>query len=371
MKKLLILVVVAALVGIVMSRKQEGDAGGADGGAAGPVAAEGSAPSGGSPSIADAVLFLTSRSATVQAAEPAPAAEDVAPADPPAERAVADSAPTPEASEPPAPSRPKVVRSQSAPAIAARPPVSVPAPAAQPLGEAFARQVEHAGQLLVAGERVEARVLLSRLYVNSRGEAAVKLRTLLDRINADLVFTPRCLEGATVHVVEPGEVGARIAKKYGVPWGMIKLLNGMQSDNLSIGQRLKIIPGPATVLACKSEFRLALFMNGAFIKEYPIGIGRDDLTPSGDYEVDSMLVKPRWYTPGGGYIEYGQEGHQLGIRWIGFRNEPGANGLGIHGTNDEATIGTKCSNGCLRMRNDDVAELYAFLSLGCKVKIIE
>ena len=83
-----------------------------------------------------------------------------------------------------------------------------------------------------------------------------------------------------------------------------------------------------------------------------------------------MLVQPRWYTDGG-IIEYGEEGHLLGERWIGFRNEPGANGLGIHGTNEEATIGTKCSNGCLRMRNDDVIELYDFMLPGSQVHIFE
>lgn len=374
MKKLLILVVVAALVGIVMSKKQGSDTAAPADLEAGSASAESSAPAAPpSDSTAPSTPAPTHPvSASADAAEPphrTPPSAPAAPSVPSAETSVADRAPEP------APTRRPLLSTQSTTLPVARPIVVQGPPravqAVQPLGEAFARQVEQAGQLLAAGQRVEARALLSQLYVTSRGEAAVKLRTLLDRINEELVFTPRCLDGATVHVVAPGEVGVKIAKKYGVPWGMIKRVNGMQSDNLSVGQRLKIIPGPATILACKSEFRLALFMNGVYVKEYPIGIGRENLTPSGEYEVDSMLVKPRWYTPGGGYIEYGQEGHQLGVRWIGFRDEPGANGLGIHGTNDESSIGTKCSNGCLRMKNDDVTELYDFMSMGCKVTIVE
>jgi LysM repeat protein len=371
MKKLLILVVVAALVGIVMSKSQGGDV--AAPGSAGPgseVTGTGGPPAPPPEAVAAGAPADTGRAAVPTAADKpvfAPAVKQASPG-PQAERSVADRG----RSVPPA--RPSALLSQVTPTVASRPAVAAPAPAVQPvqpLGQAFGLQVERAGQLLASGKRVEARALLSKLYVDSRGEAAVKLRSLLDRINAELVFTPRCVDGAIVHVVEPGDVGVKVAKKYGVSWGMIKRLNGMQSDNLSIGQRLKIIQGPATVLACKSEFRLALFMNGVYVKEYPIGIGRDDLTPTGVYEVDSMLEHPRWYPPGGGFIEYGEEGNPLGERWVGFRDEPGANGIGIHGTNDEGSIGTKCSNGCLRMKNADVTELYDFLSIGCKVQIIE
>jgi lipoprotein-anchoring transpeptidase ErfK/SrfK len=339
---------------------------------------EGNASPTDSPTIAEAVALLASQAVRAQAAaarpDQTPAIEQATPPDPPAEKPVATQTTSPAATEPATEPKASALLSQTtaSEAVSTSVPAAPPAmPPAQPLGEAFARCVERSGQLLAAGRKLEARALLSRLYANSRGEAAAKLRALLDRINAELVFTPRCVEGATVHVVEAGEVGLTIGRKYGVPWAMIKRINGMQSDSLSIGQRLKIIQGPATILACKSEFRLALFLDGVYVKEYPIGIGRENLTPSGAYEVDSMLVRPRWYTPGGGYIEYGEEGHQLGDRWIGFRDEPGANGLGIHGTNDEATIGTKCSNGCLRMKNADVIEIYDFVSVGSQVQIIE
>jgi len=342
MRKLLILVLVAALVGILISKRRDRDAAAPEGGGPGPELVESRAPSAGAPTLADTVAFLASQAAR-------------APAEP------ADAGP---------PAQPKVVVLSSRSAA----PAAVPAPHAEPaapLGEDFARQIEQAGALLAAGKRVEARALLSRLYVTSRGAAAAKLRDLLDRINKELVFTPRCVEGAIVHVVQAGEILSSIGDKYGVHWRMIARLNGMQSDRLSVGQRLKIIEGPASVVVCKSEFRLALFMNGVYVKEYPICIGRDDLTPAGSLVVDTMLVRPRWYKPGGGIIEYGEQGHLLGERWIGFRDEPGANGLGIHGTNEEATIGTKCSNGCLRMRNDDVIELYDFMLPGSHVHIFE
>jgi len=44
-------------------------------------------------------------------------------------------------------------------------------------------------------------------------------------------------------------------------------------------------------------------------------------------------------------------------------------GYGIHGTNNEASIGTAASHGCVRMRNDDVIRIYDIVPLGTRVKI--
>lgn len=41
----------------------------------------------------------------------------------------------------------------------------------------------------------------------------------------------------------------------------------------------------------------------------------------------------------------------------------------IHGTNDESTIGQKGSIGCIRMKNDDIIDLFSFVKKGCKVYI--
>jgi lipoprotein-anchoring transpeptidase ErfK/SrfK len=84
-----------------------------------------------------------------------------------------------------------------------------------------------------------------------------------------------------------------------------------------------------------------------------------------------MMVRAPWTAPDGRVYQYGDEGYQLGERWIAFEDQPGASGIGIHGTHDEASIGTMCSNGCLRMKNEDVIELYDFVRNGTEVKIIE
>jgi lipoprotein-anchoring transpeptidase ErfK/SrfK len=349
MKKLLILLFVAAVVGLLVSKS------GGTGGGATAEAEQG-----------DPLRPTLSR----QEAEPVVAAGAPSKGEP------VEQSPAPEAS----PKQP--ADAEGPPVVKARREVIAPEPedeepAEKKAGEPTDREQEllskakKALALLEEGRRLEARAALTPIYLEARGELARRLRKALRRISQKLVFNPRCVEGAAIHTVKPGETLTSIGKEYGLNWRMIKRINGMEHDRLTVRQQLKIIPGPASIVAVKSEFRLALLMDGAFVKEYPIGIGKEDRTPSGEFVVDSMLVRPRWYKPGGGIVEYGEEGHLLGERWIGFADQPGAVGIGIHGSNQDETIGTKCSNGCIRMRNEDVIELYDFLQPGCKVALLE
>jgi hypothetical protein len=368
MKKLLILLFAAAVIGVVISRVR-GDADEA------PQAA---------PDDEQTVAVVMD-----EPPAPAPAPRRVVQLDmrrpaptpvPVTARKVAVAPPAPEPSPPPAPA------AAAAPVVEAAPPS--PAPKAevvkvkkvepvtfrpQPIASkgdpTISAAIARASSLIREGHRVEARKLLSDLYLGARGQSAERLRVVLDEINRDLVFNPRCVEGAKIHVVQPGETLSKIGKQYGQSWQMIQRVNGMTHDRINVGQQLKILDGEVGCLVVLSEFRLTMLIGGVYAKEYPIGIGMNDKTPPGEFVVDTMLVKPKWYKPGGGVIEYGEEGHLLGERWIGFADQPGAAGLGIHGTNDESTIGTKCSNGCLRMRRDDVIELYDFMHRGSIVVV--
>ena len=45
--------------------------------------------------------------------------------------------------------------------------------------------------------------------------------------------------------------------------------------------------------------------------------------------------------------------------------------FGIHGTLDPYSLGWSSSHGCIRMNNDEVAELYKIIPIGTKVTIID
>ncbi len=357
MKKLLVLLVIAGVAGAIIARKEPTSAQPAEDHAGPEPAAARVDDDGGEPGSA-------------------PAAEPAVPR------------PRPENPHP----RPERVRSALAQSPAEEQPerravsLSVPAPAARapepsrqadqlPPGDetsGVSDAISKARRMLREGKLCEARRLLTDLYLKARGDRAVQCRKLLEPISSRLVFDPRCMEGAKVHTVSRGETLVKIAKDYGLNWRMIARLNGIsEPGNLSVGQTVKIVTGPPKIVVVKGEFRLTLLMDGQYVREYPIGIGKGDLTPAGSFVVDTMLVRPRWYKPGGGIIEYGEEGHLLGERWIGFRDEPGATGLGIHGTPQRQGIGEKCSNGCIRMTNEEVMELYDFVVPGTKVLIQE
>jgi hypothetical protein len=346
MKKLLAVLVIAAIVGIAISNRQA-PVRQADAGPATPAGQDDAAGGGRPPSVGSAA------------------------ADGPHSTAVA---PTPQD----VPARLQSLRASPGQPTAPEAPPEGPAagdgsvPGSDTPGSRVLEAVERAGALLDIGERVEARAVLTELYLDARGDLARLLKESLDRINAELVLNPRCLQGGELYVVEPGDMLSKVGRKLGVNWRMIQRLNGLSDSDvtrLRVGQRLKVWQGTPSVVAWRGEFRMALLWNGAYVKEYPIGVGVDERTPIGAFEVTDMLVNPPWFPPGGGMIPYGDPRHLLGDRWIGFRNEPGASGLGIHGTNDPHSIGTKCSNGCLRMHNEDVAELYDFLVPGTMVEV--
>jgi lipoprotein-anchoring transpeptidase ErfK/SrfK len=110
--------------------------------------------------------------------------------------------------------------------------------------------------------------------------------------------------------------------------------------------------------------RLALFIGDWFVKDWPAGVGRDDKpTPYGTFEVGKNRSRnPDWWSPDG-FIPYGDPRNELGSMWIGIESDrvPEDAGIGLHGTNKAQSVGTRCSNGCVRLENDDALELYGWV----------
>jgi len=129
---------------------------------------------------------------------------------------------------------------------------------------------------------------------------------------------------------------------------------------------------PAAIIVDRKAFRLMLFKNLKLVKTYPVAIGRQGLeTPAGLYDVQSKQVNPSWHVPNsdwagdlaGRVIPPGPE-DPLKARWIGFNG-----GAGIHGTDDDGSIGSAASHGCVRMHIPDVIDLYKQVDVGNPVYI--
>ena len=119
---------------------------------------------------------------------------------------------------------------------------------------------------------------------------------------------------------------------------------------------------PQVVTVDRANFQLRLFKDLKLAKTYKIAVGQVGLeTPSGVYTVQNKAIDPAWHVPkrewagklAGKVIPGGVPENPLKSRWLGIYD-----GAGIHGTAEEASLGSAASHGCIRMAVKDVEELY-------------
>ncbi|MBB02502.1 MAG: L,D-transpeptidase, partial [Planctomyces sp.] len=98
---------------------------------------------------------------------------------------------------------------------------------------------------------------------------------------------------------------------------------------------------------------------------FPVATGRDNATPTGEFPVLNKVENPTWYGPDA-VVSANDPNNPLGEHWIDL-----GNGYGVHGTINPDSIGQAVSNGCVRLRPDDVALVYDLLTTNSKVLIRE
>lgn len=193
-------------------------------------------------------------------------------------------------------------------------------------------------------------------------------------------------------VVEEGETLVAIGRRHGL--GYLEMQHANPGVDMWIPE-----PGTEVVLPTRrilpdapregivlnlAELRLYYYpepdANGRRVVEtYAVGIGRMDwLTPLGTTEITMRLEQPAWYPPASLRREAEAEGRQL-PRMIppGPDNPLGEYAVGldmpgyfIHSTNRPAGVGARVSAGCVRMYPEDIEDLFARLSVGTPVTII-
>lgn len=151
--------------------------------------------------------------------------------------------------------------------------------------------------------------------------------------------------------------------------GFVLWMNGVpDAKKLRVGQVLKVPVEPLALLVRKRAFELTVTLGGAPFERFPVAVGADAKTPVGVFQAGDCLKNPDWYM-NGKRIPFGSPGHIIGTRWIGLRGSADADGIGIHGTNDDASVGTAASMGCIRLRNSDVERLFEWVGAGTRVEI--
>ena len=131
---------------------------------------------------------------------------------------------------------------------------------------------------------------------------------------------------------------------------------------------------PGTIIIDTPRRFLYLVQDGGRAVRYGIGVGRPGFTWAGVKEVSAKREWPDWTPP----AEMLKRRPDLPRHMAGGPENPlGARALylgsslyRIHGSNEPWTIGTAVSSGCIRMRNEDVIDLYGRVQVGTKVVVI-
>ncbi|HUC51191.1 MAG TPA: L,D-transpeptidase [Xanthobacteraceae bacterium] len=131
---------------------------------------------------------------------------------------------------------------------------------------------------------------------------------------------------------------------------------------------------PGTIVIDTPDKFLYLVEGGGKALRYGIGVGRPGFTWSGVKTITAKREWPDWRPPSDMLARRpdlprfmpGGEDNPLGARAMYL----GSTLYRIHGSNEPWTIGTNVSSGCIRMRNEDVEDLYGRVKVGTKVVVI-
>ena len=228
---------------------------------------------------------------------------------------------------------------------------------------------------------IEARDLLNdTLKLPLTAQQRSDIKNSLASLSKLWLFSSEVLPNDTIcmyHKVMPGQSLGIIGEKYDMPWEFIQKINNIDKpENLRAGAKIKVVNGPFHLRIFRSTFTMDMFVAGKYVKSYKVGLGKlgqqGNPTPTGMWRVKSSrdggkLKRPPWPEPiTGKYIYYGDPEYPLGERWVGLDGidgeAKGRHGFGIHGTNQPKSIGQYASDGCIRLLNQEVIELWEMVS---------
>jgi len=131
---------------------------------------------------------------------------------------------------------------------------------------------------------------------------------------------------------------------------------------------------PGTILIDTDRRFLYLVQENGTAIRYGVGVGRPGFEWAGTHRVSRKAEWPDWVPPDEmlerqpslPHFVAGGPNNPLGARALYL----GSTLYRIHGSNEPWTIGQMVSSGCIRMRNEDVVDLYERVKVGTKVVVI-
>ncbi|MCW2927368.1 MAG: ErfK/YbiS/YcfS/YnhG family protein, partial [Thermoleophilia bacterium] len=243
------------------------------------------------------------------------------------------------------------------------------------------------GTILVEAGATEGRHTLEVLAVDSLGSRSVfKRMFVLDSTEVlgeaeGLRIGARGGDVAQLHaalleqdVVERGAIAADLASRtYGAQTvaavRRFQSREGMSVDGVAGGDTIAGLT--LKIVVDRSANTLTLFRVGQVVKTFRVATGSPEYpTPTGDFEIQTMQENPTWTPPDSAWAKDAKvippgPDNPLGTRWMAIQGT-----VGIHGTNNPASLGYSVSHGCIRMAIPDVEELYGLVAIGTRVTVV-
>ena len=135
---------------------------------------------------------------------------------------------------------------------------------------------------------------------------------------------------------------------------------------------------PGTIVIDTTKNFLYLVEKDGKARRYGVGTGKPGFEWAGTHKISQKKEWPEWRPPAEMISREAAKGRYLPTYLAGgIENPLGARALylgstlyRIHGTNQPWTIGGAVSSGCIRMRNEDVVDLYERVNVGTTVEVI-
>jgi lipoprotein-anchoring transpeptidase ErfK/SrfK len=136
-------------------------------------------------------------------------------------------------------------------------------------------------------------------------------------------------------------------------------------------------PAGTIVIDTRAKFLYRVEGDGT-ARRYGVGVGKDGFSWTGSHKITRKAEWPGWTPPAEMIARERAKGHYLPAHMEGgIENPLGARAMylgstlyRIHGTNQPWTIGRAVSSGCIRMRNEDVTDLYERTDVGTRVIVL-
>lgn len=231
------------------------------------------------------------------------------------------------------------------------------------LGELAAQ----AKDLEAKGNLAEAKTAYQKLTSEfPNAQEVMSWQKKVDEFNIKILFSSASSPKSTFYTVKPGDTLTKIAKEFKTTIELIKKSNNLPDDRIVPGKRIKVSTANFTIIVYKRQNILILKADDEIIKTYTVATGSNGSTPVGTFKITNKLTNPTWFKAGA-VVPASSPENVLGTRWLGFD----ASGYGIHGTNEPQSVGKQVTQGCVRMTNADVEELYSIVPAGATVTIFD